>query len=321
MKSLLSERGRDILVFLFFFVVSSGFWLLQKLDDTFEAEVKVPLQLVGVPKSVIVTTPLPDFITVTIKDRGTQLMHYLRDGNLREPLKLDFQLYEGDSRGGRGHVPLADIQHALQPALLSSTRLVRLSPDTLEFYFNHGSYRRMSVKMLGEITTSPQNYLQYVDFSPDSITVYAPDGVLDTMTHVYTPFISMHDLTRTETVNVNLVPKRGVKYVPSSIKMTPHIDVYTDQSVMVPVVGTNFPADKVLKTFPAEVRVTYRVGAANAKFITADKFTLTTTYEELQDVRDGRLFLHLKSVPIGVSNVRITPDEVDFLIEQNVSQD
>ena len=45
LASLLREKGRDMLVFAFFLAVSFGFWLLQKLDDTFDADIRVPLNL------------------------------------------------------------------------------------------------------------------------------------------------------------------------------------------------------------------------------------------------------------------------------------
>jgi len=52
------------------------------------------------------------------------------------------------------------------------------------------------------------------------------------------------------------------------------------------------------------------------KEITADDFVLAVTYEELMKNRSPKIQLHLKSMPSGVSNVRIEPSEVDYLIEQ-----
>ena len=42
---LLTEKFREFLVFLFFVVVSSGFWVLQTLDGKFETEFSIPLKL------------------------------------------------------------------------------------------------------------------------------------------------------------------------------------------------------------------------------------------------------------------------------------
>ena len=48
---------------------------------------------------------------------------------------------------------------------------------------------------------------------------------------------------------------------------------------------------------------------------------LAATYEELLQNPSIKYRLHLKSLPEGVSNVRIVPQEVDYLIEQTDSPD
>ena len=39
---LFGKKSHDFFVFLFFFVVSAGFWLLQTLNETFETEISIP---------------------------------------------------------------------------------------------------------------------------------------------------------------------------------------------------------------------------------------------------------------------------------------
>ena len=88
-----------------------------------------------------------------------------------------------------------------------------------------------------------------------------------------------------------------------------------------PIIGLNFPGDKVLRTFPSKARVTFRVGSSQFSRYTADNFVLAATYEELLQNPSIKYRLHLKSLPEGVSNVRIVPQEVDYLIEQTDSSD
>ena len=95
----------------------------------------------------------------------------------------------------------------------------------------------------------------------------------------------------------------------------------TEKTVEVPIIGLNFPGDKVLRTFPSKARVTFRVGSSQFSRYTADNFVLAATYEELLQNPFIKYRLHLKSLPEGVSNVRIVPQEVDYLIEQTDSSD
>ena len=102
--------------------------------------------------------------------------------------------------------------------------------------------------------------------------------------------------------------------------VTAYVDYYTEKMVEVPIIGLNFPADKALRTFPAKAKVTFRIGSARFNLIGPESFVLATTYEELLQNTSSKYHLHLKSLPPGVSNVRIQPQDVDYLIE-NVASD
>ena len=51
--------------------------------------------------------------------------------------------------------------------------------------------------------------------------------------------------------------------------------------------------------------------------MTAEDFVLVVSYEELLQNTSSKIPLHLKSIPEGVSAVRIHPAEVDYLLEQS----
>ena len=311
---LLSPRSKEFLVFLFFFFVSASFWVLQALNDTFDIEVAVPLQLRGVPKNVMVTTELPSEVKVTIRNRGSSLIHYLRHRVLT-PVALDFSRYDNGSTSARVQLPLSDVQRAIQNQL-GGSKVQSIRPDTLEFYYNRGLYHRLPVRVTGAISTSPQNYLLGVFCEPDSVDVYAPSSVLDTMQAAYSQPVDLTDLTHSVAQDIMLTSKPGIKYSPSSVRFTAEVDYFTEKTVEVPIIGLNFPADKQLRTFPSKANITFRVGAASFRKISHDSFVLAITYEELLQNAPDKYRLHLKSIPDGVSNIRIVPTEVDYLIEQ-----
>ena len=316
LASLLREKGRDMLVFAFFLVVSSGFWLLQKLDDTIEADIKVPLELVNVPNGIIITSPLPEEVTVTVRDRGTNLLNYMQSNDGIDPIRLDYAIYDNGAVAGKASVSATDVQRAFLQQMNSSVEVVRMHPSKFEFHYNRGVSRMVPVKFVGTLATQQQNYLMGLAFNPDSVIVYAPSTILDTLKYAYTERLDIKGLDETTTFGLSFPKIPGVMVVPEQVQMTAHVDYYTEQTMRVPVVGLNFPAGISLKTFPAEVTLKYRVGAALSRQITAENFVLAATYEELLNNNTGKFRLQLKSIPLGVSNVRIYPSEVDYLLEQ-----
>lgn len=313
---LLGKKNREFLIFLFFFALSAVFWLLQTLNETFETEITVPLKLQNVPNNLIITSDLPDELRVTVQDKGSVLMKYLY-GQPFAPVTVDYKNYEFGGLAGRVQVQEAEVKRAIVAQLFSSTKVLSVKPDTLEFFYNRGLKKKVPVRIDGVIEPAQQYYLRHVVPKPDSVVVFAPSSILDTLQAAYTQSFYQSGLIESKTLSVLIRPIRGAKFIPEALDVQIDVDIYTEKTVEVPVVGVNFPADKDLRTFPSRVKVTFKVGTKSYKSITADDFVLVISYEELLNNNSSKIPLHLKSIPEGVSSVRIHPAEVDYLLEQS----
>lgn len=312
---LLGKKNREFLIFLFFFALSAVFWLLQTLNETFETEIVVPLELKNVPSNLVITSDLPDELHVTVQDKGSILMKYLY-GQQLAPVTVDYKNYEFGGLAGRVQIQDADVRRAIALQLFSSTKILAIKPDTLEFFYNRGLKKKVPVRIDGVVEAAPQYYLRHVVPKPDSVVVFAPPSVLDTLKAAYTQSFYQAGLVASKNLSVPVRPIRGAKFIPNVLDIHVDVDLYTEKTVEVPVVGVNFPGDKDLRTFPSKVSVTFKVGTKSYKSITADDFVLVVSYEELMNNTSSKIPLHLKSIPEGVSSVRIHPSEVDYLVEQ-----
>lgn len=310
---LLSKKSREFFVFLFFFVIAGGFWLLQTLNNDYEAEFSIPVRLKGVPNNTVITSePAPE-LRIKVKDKGTVLLNYML-GKSFYPIILDFSDYKSTDNHVR--VYASQFEKKVLSQLNVSTHLISMKPDTLEYIYSTGASKLVPVKLLGTVSAGRQYYLSDTVFKPDSVLVYAPAGILDTITTAYTRQLKLEDISDTLKQQVPLLVRKGVKYVPASVEMMLPVDIYTEKSVEVPLHGVNFPADKVLRAFPSKVQVTFQVGLSRFRQITADDFHINVSYEELLRLGSDKYTVKLKKVPHGVSQVRFNPEQVDFLIEQ-----
>jgi hypothetical protein len=114
-----------------------------------------------------------------------------------------------------------------------------------------------------------------------------------------------------------------VKYIPDAVEVVLPVDIYTEKSVEVPLQGVDFPSDKVLRTFPTHVTVTFQVGMSQFRKIDAGSFHLEVPYHELLQLgsADQKYTVRLAVPPKGASHIRIHPAQVDFLIEQLTPSD
>lgn len=310
---LLSDKSREFLIFLFFFLIASGFWLLQTLNNDYETEFSIPLRLKGVPDQVVLTSEFPSELRVKVKDKGTVLLNYML-GKSFFPVNVNFS----ESKLPDNHVKIyaSKLEKEIAGQLNVSTRLLSIKPDTLEYIYSTGKSKRIPVKLRGKVVAGRQYYISDTIYSPDSVLVYAPVGILDTITQAYTQRVDFDNVMDTLKQHVALAEIMGAKFIPESVDLTLPVDIYTEKTVEVLLHGTNFPADKVLRAFPSKVQITFQVGLSRFSHVEASDFVVNVSYEELLKLGADKYTVKLKSLPRGVSHVRIHPEQVDFLIEQ-----
>lgn len=314
---LLSKSSREFLVFLFFFLLAGSFWLLQTLNNDYEVEFTVPVRLKDVPDDVIITSEPVSDIRIKVKDRGTILVNYML-GKVFKPLMLDFEKKENSADNLVRLLP-EDYQKKLQAQLKNSTQLLAVVPDTLEYIYSTGSSKRVPVRLKGNIAAARRYYMADTLLIPDSVTVYAPPAVLDTITMAYTNYLEALDISDTLQSQLPLSTLRGVKFQPSVVNVVLPVDVYTQKKVEVPLVGVNFPPNMLLRTFPSKIEVTFQVGSRRFNDFDANDFAIYVPYDELIGLGSEKYHVKLTHIPEDVSNVSISPTQVDFLIEKNTA--
>lgn len=312
---LLAKKSREFLIFLFFVFVSFSFWLLQVLNDDYETELSIPVRMKQVPDNVVLTSELPSEMKVSVKDRGTVLVNYLL-GHTFYPLIIDFDDYS--DKGSQVRIPSMSLGKKISAQLSQSTKLLSIKPDTLEFIYTKGAAKTVPVRICGSIKPERQYYVSDTIFSPDSVKVYAPKAILDTITAAYTQTVNLEDVSDTLRKRISIVPVKGARFIPDYTDMALKVDVYAEKTVDVPVIGINFPQDKVLRTFPTKVQVTFQIGLSRFMEVDEDDFLVAVDYNQLQNENNDKCRLELKQFPKGVNHVRINPQEMDYIIEQKV---
>lgn len=315
---LFGPKSHELFIFCFFLAVSFGFWLLQALNETLEREIQVKLQLDNVPSDVVIIDSLPTTVSVILRDRGLELARH-SFSTIFSPnrVKIDFTKYDSGKKDAEVFISAADMQRILSRIFAVSTKIQSIRPDTLRFSYNHGLSRILPVKLTGTIKTSHDNYIKSISIKPDSVRVYAPVSVLDTMQAVYSEAFLLDEVNKKGSHQIGLRKQKLLKYEPEQVFINVDVGFYAKMQLQVPVIGLNFPADKKLRTFPAQVTVKFTVESGRYNSITPEDFVLATTYEELLHNKEGsKLMLHSKTIPEGVSDISISPQEVDYLIEQ-----
>ena len=311
---LFSSLNKEFLIFLFFLLLSGAFWLMMALNETYEEELKVPVRLVGMPRNAVMTDEPADTVKVTVRDKGFTLVTY-KYGHWFRPLTFKFATYANEDQG-HGAIPAADIIKQVQSQLYGSSKLLSVKPEKLDFYFTYGASKKVPIRFRGKISTSKSYYLAHTEFSPMMVTAYANKKVLDELKYVEIEPFNYRNLQDTIHQNVRLQKIRGVKLVPSTVRLSVYPDVLTEESIEVPVSAVNMPAGMVLRTFPSRVTVRFTIGASQFRMIRPEQFNVVVDYQTLAENPFDKCTLQLRSVPSSVSKAKLELDKVDYLLEQ-----
>ena len=312
---LLAKKSREFLIFLFFVFVSFCFWLLQVLNDDYETELSMQLKLKNVPENVVLTSELPNELKIGVQDKGTVLINYLLGKSLY-PVTIDFEEYQ--DKGNQIRFLSSALSKRVTGQLSQSTKLLAIKPDTLELIYTRGEGKKVPVCLRGEVEAERQYYISERIFSPDSVMVYAPREILDTITAAYTEALYVEEISDTTRHRAGIMPVKGARFTPSYSDITFMVDMYSEKTVEVPVQGVNFPEDKLLRTFPSKVQVTFQIGLRQFKTVNAEDFTVVVDYQTLEREKSEKCKPVLLKSPANVNLIRVAPAEIDYIIEQKI---
>lgn len=311
---LFSSANREFLTFFFFLVLSTIFWLMTALNETYEREIGVPAYLVNIPKNVVVTSDMEDTVRVTVRDKGFALLAYTYGEGIR-PINVNFQSAI-TRQSGYGIVSSQELMKMINQRFSGSSKIVQVKPDRLDFHYNYGLSRQVSVKMSGHVVPGKSFYLARTRFWPEKVTVYGSKQALDSLRFVKTVPINITNFNDTVLRTVALETIKGVKIVPNTVRIGLYPDILTEENIEVPITAVNMPEGKVLRTFPQRVTVNFIVGASMFRSISPEQFAVVVDYNEIIDHPSDKCSIHLRETPQGVRNARLKMTQVDYLIEE-----
>ena len=304
-----SVRKREVLLFMFFVGLSFLFWVMQSLSEDMNTSYRIPIKYTNIPENVIITNELPASLTVHLRDEGAVLLNYNLDGI--PALDIDFRQYQN----GKGFFILTpeQIKDRIKKNLKNTTNLTYLSIDTLAVYYAQGVGKKVPLHITGTAATLPHCVLSgRITADIDSVQIYAPESLLNSIKVVETDTFAVKDLAATWQQQVPLRRRSGVKIVPEQVLVTIPVEELTTKSFTLPVGVDNLPADVALLTFPASVRVDCLIPMSRFADVTEADVQVAVDYECTSNAPQK---LAVKTSYSMVEVLRIVPDSVEYILE------
>lgn len=305
--------SKDILSFSLFVALSAAFWFVNALGKERETNINIPVRYVGVPQNVAITNSPPTLISISVKDQGLRLFSYSRR-NLT-PLTIDLSrvFYEkgdivitSDQLSGR-------IGRYIQP----TTIVLGIKPDSILVQYQKLSVKKLPIELNANIELATQYMLSNeIQIEPSHVTVFGPRQILDTLKSVRTEFVEFKNLNDTNVFRISLKPIESIRFSTKDTKVSLFVELFTEKTVQRPITFINCPDHLLIRAFPAFANLTFNVGLSHFNSLTENDIRVYLDYNELKAAKMNKHKLKVENNASYISNIRVSPDEVEFLLEQ-----
>ncbi len=300
-----------------FLCLSTCFWVLQTVYEETDGSFEMQFVIREMPSNAVFTTAIPTSLKVTVHDKSIALLRYYYKHSLKI-LEVDFGRYADEA--GNFRISGAELKALLQPGLEGTTQITSVSPTLIDARFALTQGRRIPVRYDGEYSAQLQSRCSPVRLTPDSVTVYAPEAILDTLESLHTVRRNYLDLSSSISETLPLQVPIGVKADPDKIHMEIDVEEYVEKTFRhVDILPVDVPDSLRLRIFPSSVQVSCNVNVSQYKQLKKENFVLTVSYNDLtRDHRiQNRLPVIISSSPQTATHITLRPDSVEYIIEES----
>ena len=163
-----------------------------------------------------------------------------------------------------------------------------------------------------------ENYEQYGSFkiSPNTIDVFGPSHILDTLSFVYTNVLNRNDIVQSINSILKIrLPNKLLSTKDSDINVIQEVARFTQISRLIPIKLENVPKGKELRIKPSEVELSYWVAMQDVDKINSSDFVIYCDYNEVDMTENAILnvFIDESKTPSVVQKVKYHPSTVEFI--------
>lgn len=321
-KRMSTENGKNLLVFLVFLCVSAIFWLVLTLNDEYQRDISIPVEITNVPDSVMLLSAPPRTINVSVRDKGNVLAKY-QWGEI-PPIKINYRNFIADNN--KLVVSQGQINNLLHSYFGANSHILNTKPDSIALTYTSRPGVKIKVTVDGYIDTSasPGYVITHDPYCvPDSVMLYSVESVAGKIMSLSIENLSFTNLTDSITVNATVNVPDGMRAVPDVVKLVVPVERLERKTRTVPVTVNNAPKGQDVTVTPSEVMVVYLVPASKRD---NDNYPIYVVADYLQrntETEEAKIPLAISQLPdfytapqiFRVDNPEMRIDSIEYVLE------
>jgi hypothetical protein len=312
-----SPFHHKLITFLFFILVSTAFWFVRSLGQQYETYVTYPVRYTDFPENKVLISDVPQRLTLRVKASGFIILKCRLNLNII-PLRFNVNSYARNNSGKDNYVVITGNIRDMLSEELDQVDILNVTPDTL--FFTMADIVTKKVPVMPALEMHDRFYQKQftqngdIRVKPDSITISGPENIVSSTHFINTQVISFSNLMDTVTKDTRLEPVKALTYSVEKVEVTIPVDRFTEVENYLPVQTVNVPDSLTMIAIPGQVKVTYHVCLGNYQQMLNNPLLPRINYKDINITHSGRLTVFLADTPKMISNIRLNPSQIEFLI-------
>ena len=296
--------NRNLLVYMVSVVLASIFWFLNKTGSYITTSKEFRVEYSGIPgDKILLPGVTTSSLNVGVSVKGSLL---LTSGNFQDFLRIDLS-----------KLTLRNVPHA------DSTLKYISDDDTIFLDFGRSVTKKVPVILDADISFDSQyRAADGIILQPDSVEISTSAIIADSVTYVKTEYLELLNLQEPVQRHVQFIIPSEVTCRTLYTDLKINTEKYTEQTLVLPIRQINTPDSILMRVFPQSATVKFFVGWSNYQRISKDMFSIAVDYADLNSpLKSDLLSIKLIRSPekLGVTDIRISPSSVEYLVERNVN--
>ena len=294
------------------FLMSLIFWFLIKFSKEYTYYIDYPIELINQPIDKYWKDEPLSNLKVKVNGYG---FNFLKETFSSRLLKVDVSKLQRTN--SNTYFWLSQSERSNIAIELNGFSILEIDPDTLFLNFSKKTKKSVQVKVPLNLNFR-ENYEQYGSFkiSPNTIDVFGPSHILDTLSFVYTDVLNQNDIVQSINSNLKIqLPNKLLSTKDSDINVIQEVARFTQISKMIPIKLKNVPKRKELIIKPSEVELSYWIAMQDVDKINVSDFLIYCDYNEVYMTDNAILnvFIDESKTPSIVQKVKYHPSTVEFI--------
>jgi YbbR domain-containing protein len=288
-------------------------WLVMALNNKYVYTAKTVLVYKNFPQNKAFHPLQSDTVDLQVEGTGWQLLF----ARLRvNPPSISIGL---DKLNNKNYILFSEQLSNVNNQLETSQKIISVRPDTLYFDFSKRKVKRVPVKLLSNLSFVKQfSIADDIEITPSYVTVSGPQQDIDKITEWKTDTLKLANIQNTTVTRVAMMQNKlkNVIIYPASAEVKIPVDEFTEKTLELPLKVINNPQYYGVKLYPKKVKVTFLVALSSYQQINEEFMEASVDLNEWKDLHHQQLSIKLTRFPEFCKFVRMTPEKIDFIIEE-----